>query len=1118
MPLFTESDLKREFSAAYLARGRDYQARGQVMGLAVDPDDGLITAKIRGSGKQPYRASIAIHSARAGRARIEGDCTCPVGFNCKHVVAALLETLALDKVNTAPVKTVKTKKPAPPMEDPALRTWLDRLAQRTAAPREAVPAPDAGERLIYLLRLDHRLRLAYAWVDIQLVRLLKAGGYGKTQSFSGGLQSTARCVTDADRAIFRWLEVLRQEVLVGGGFGSYPLGGTEGSRVLAMLLATGRCHWLNKNHPPLTLGAPRHGVPGWHVEDDGRQRIECRDAGNVDAVLPLMPPWYVDTALAQCGPLDTGLSEALAAELFAAPSLAPDQAPAARAALSRYFANDAPALPQIFGEARAQRIAPVPHLRLLHQSLALRADQQWRLGVSRLDTELVRPHFDYDGIVVTPDDPRQELLRVAGGKLARIARNFPAEKRALAMLDEWGFAPLRELELFDNPPKECAHDWWLMDEDRGPALLDFSLNGVPQLCAAGWQIEIDADYPYRLVETEADWYADIEEDATADWFGVALGISVDGERVNLLPLLLDWLREAKLAREDIDALADADHVMARLPDGRLLPIPMARVRSVLATLTELYGDNPLDSRGRLTLARAQAGQLTNLEAAFGAPLAWSGGERLRELGARLRDFQGIRPVEPPVGLQAELRDYQREGLNWLQFLREYELGGVLADDMGLGKTVQALAHLAIEKETGRLDRPALVIAPTSLMHNWQREAQRFTPQLRTLTLHGSTRHQDFGRLAEHDVIFTTYPLLPRDAEALLAQDYHIVILDEAQAIKNPKAKAAEVVRQLKTRHRLCLTGTPMENHLGELWSLFHFLMPGLLGDERRFRQLFRTPIEKHADHGRRQALARRLAPFLLRRTKEQVATELPPKIEMVRSVELEGAQRDLYESIRLALHDKVRSEIQKKGLARSQIVILDALLKLRQVCCDPRLLKLDSAKKVKRSAKLELLMEMLPALLEEGRRVLLFSQFTSMLALIEAALTERQIDYVLLTGDTRDRATPIDRFQAGEVPLFLISLKAGGTGLNLTAADTVIHYDPWWNPAVERQATDRAHRIGQDKTVFVYKLITTGSVEEKIGQLQARKQALADGVFGKAGAEGPAFTVEDLEALFAAAE
>ncbi|MGH8307444.1 MAG: DEAD/DEAH box helicase, partial [Gammaproteobacteria bacterium] len=368
------------------------------------------------------------------------------------------------------------------------------------------------------------------------------------------------------------------------------------------------------------------------------------------------------------------------------------------------------------------------------------------------------------------------------------------------------------------------------------------------------------------------------------------------------------------------------------------------------------------------------------------------------------------------------------------------------------------------------------------------------------------------------IVLTTYALLPRDAKVLAAQEYRAVILDEAQAIKNPKAKAAQIVRGLKARQRLCLTGTPMENHLGELWSLFHFLMPGFLGDERHFKRLYRTPIEKHGDTERQAALARRIAPFMLRRTKEQVAAELPPKTEILRTVELESAQRDLYESIRLAMHEKVRQEIEKKGFARSQIVILDALLKLRQVCCDPRLLKLTSAKKVKQSAKLALLMDMLPDLIEEGRRILLFSQFTSMLALIEPELAARELPYVLLTGDTRDRATPIDRFQSGHVPLFLISLKAGGTGLNLTAADTVIHYDPWWNPAVERQATDRAHRIGQDKNVFVYKLITQGTVEEKITELQARKQALADGLFGKKRTNASAITAEDLTMLLSAAE
>ena len=437
-----------------------------------------------------------------------------------------------------------------------------------------------------------------------------------------------------------------------------------------------------------------------------------------------------------------------------------------------------------------------------------------------------------------------------------------------------------------------------------------------------------------------------------------------------------------------------------------------------------------------------------------------------------------------------------EGVAWLQFLRSFELGGILADDMGLGKTVQALAHILIEREAGRLDRPALVIAPTSVVPNWKAETARFAPELRVHVSHGLKRKEEFGQFARSDLVLTTYPLLARDKEALLAQEFHLVILDEAQQIKNAKTQAAKVVQQLKARHRLCLTGTPLENHLGELWSLFHFLMPGFLGDADAFRRLYRTPIEKRADEPRRLSLARRIRPFVLRRTKEQVAAELPAKTEIGEVIELGDAQSDLYETVRAAMDERVRAEIAARGLAQSQIVVLDALLKLRQICCDPRLLKLDAAKKVKDSAKLARLLEMLEELLAEGRRVLLFSQFTSMLELIEQDLKARGIGYVKLTGETRDRKKPVDAFQSGKVPLFLISLKAGGTGLNLTAADTVIHYDPWWNPAVENQATDRAHRIGQDKPVFVYKLIVAGSVEEKIAQLQAKKAALAAGVLG----------------------
>ncbi|MGL5632966.1 MAG: DEAD/DEAH box helicase, partial [Azovibrio sp.] len=461
-----------------------------------------------------------------------------------------------------------------------------------------------------------------------------------------------------------------------------------------------------------------------------------------------------------------------------------------------------------------------------------------------------------------------------------------------------------------------------------------------------------------------------------------------------------------------------------------------------------------------------------------------------------------------------LRDYQRTGLAWLQYLREQGIAGILADDMGLGKTAQTLAHLLLEKEAGRLDKPALIVLPTSLVFNWKSEASRFAPDLKILSLHGVGRKQLFDAIPDHDVVLTTYPLLWRDSEILSSYEYHLLILDEAQTVKNSRSRSAGIVRQLKARHRLCLTGTPLENHLGELWAQFDFLLPGFLGDHKSFTRLWRNPIEKQGDLLRRELLARRLRPFILRRRKDEVAKELPQKTTILRTVELSGSQRDLYETVRVAMDEKVRSEIASRGFRRSQIVILDALLKLRQVCCDPRLVKSPAARRVKERAKLELLMDMLPELVSEGRRILVFSQFTTMLDLIQEELRAANLDFVRLTGDTLDRETPIRIFQAGGVPIFLISLKAGGVGLNLTTADTVIHYDPWWNPAVENQATDRAHRLGQDKPVFVYKLIVAGSIEEKILALQEKKAELAAGILSDDRQSDIKFNEYDLAALF----
>jgi SNF2 family DNA or RNA helicase len=401
------------------------------------------------------------------------------------------------------------------------------------------------------------------------------------------------------------------------------------------------------------------------------------------------------------------------------------------------------------------------------------------------------------------------------------------------------------------------------------------------------------------------------------------------------------------------------------------------------------------------------------------------------------------------------------------------------------------------------------------VHNWLEEAARFAPALKVLNLQGSQRKDQFAVIREHDLVLTTYALLWRDQEVLAKHDYHVLVLDEAQYVKNTHTKAAAALRELRARHRLCLTGTPLENHLGELWSQFDFLLPGLLGTQKDFTKRWRTPIEKGDDTVRRDLLARRVRPFMLRRTKNEVAKELPPKTLITRTVELEGAQRDLYETVRVAMQEKVRVAISAQGLARSHLIVLDALLKLRQVCCDPRLVKLDRAAAVTESSKLDLLLQMVPELIAEGRRILLFSQFTGMLSLIAAALTRASIDYVTLTGDTTDRVTPVKRFSQDNVPLFLISLKAGGVGLNLTAADTVIHYDPWWNPAAENQATDRAHRIGQDKPVFVYKLIAAGSIEEKIVALQEKKAALAAAILSGDGANAVKFSADDLDGLLA---
>ncbi|MEJ7727630.1 MAG: DEAD/DEAH box helicase [Polyangiaceae bacterium] len=572
-----------------------------------------------------------------------------------------------------------------------------------------------------------------------------------------------------------------------------------------------------------------------------------------------------------------------------------------------------------------------------------------------------------------------------------------------------------------------------------------------------------------------------------------------------------------------DAGGDTLNSLTRVP-ARLRALPVApnryvtlepeRLARVLRVLLDLWSGTRSEL-GAFRFPAASADLLADLERALGdeRPVRWVGGSGVVERARALAAAPGFCPQ--PVALRAVLRPYQHQGLSWMQHLREHDAGGVLADDMGLGKTLQTIAHLAIEKEARRLDLPSLVVVPTSLVGNWQRELRRFAPHLRVVVWHGHARRRVEPQLARAEVVITTYPLLCRDQATFEALPLHYLVLDEAQAIKNPRSLAAKAVRALDARHRLCLTGTPVENNLEELWSIFDFLMPGLLGSSAQFRHRYRTPIETAGDEDALLALRERVQPYVLRRLKETVATELPPKTVLVRPVELSGDQRDLYESIRIAAHGDVRKAIREKGFSGSAIAVLDALMKLRQVCCDPRLCAMPGAREVRGSAKYEVLLSLLERQLGQGRRVLVFSQFTRMLALISEGLLHKGIRHLTLTGQTQDRQARVDAFEQGKADVFLISLKAGGVGLNLVSADTVVHYDPWWNAAAQAQATDRAYRIGQTRPVFVHNLIVAGSVEERMLRLQERKKYLADTLFGTSEGARPALCEADLEDLFA---
>ena len=996
---------------------------------------------------------------------------------------------------------------------------LDQWFNHTLMP--AKPVADPEHCLSYHLRRNQRDPSCWT-VEVVRARRLKSGALGvqkRYRSIEAAREAESRTATAEECHLLGWLGGLRHP---GQSYVDHPQMSTESgvtTEMFARLLATGRCFVEDFAHP-LAAGPALKQEPIWGESEPGKWRLTVRQhQGSVNerevTVLPLSPPWYIVDGVA--GPIDSVVLSAMSG-LVRMPPIPTTLLPAAIARLrERVPAMPSPATTITVG---APSLMVTGHLITWKPTVSPLSDVRRRIPV-----ELVLFGVQYGTVLSDPIG----VGPVTGADGQPILRDRQREAELAHQLRQMGLVPVSELEeratklgwsslLNKQLPMRCwvCKATVLNSNLIDPIILPPAILSV--LAASGWTVAGSEVLPEALTAAtiEAHFRESTEplEAGGNDWFQLDLGVRFGDERIDLTPIIATLILDpAAVGRLPQVTLEGRVWVCVGVPDGRVIRVPLDLLQRLVAHLTALF-DAPPQAGGW----RTDPWQALSLDGIAG--LEAINGPRLTDLAKRLAALVADDEMEPPATLLATLRPYQKRGLAWLQRLRAAGTGGVLADDMGLGKTVQAIAHLCTEHAAGRLSQPALVVGPASLVGTWRRELARFAPHFTVVILHGGARARTSTSILEGrpQVVITTYATLMRDAEEVAKIEWSVLIADEAQAIGNPAIKSGQAVRRLKVGQRLALTGTPMSNHLGELHTLMSWLVPGLLGSPARFDKAFRRPIEKGGDQVRAGILRRRIAPFMLRRTKELVAPELPPRTETVVTVELEGGQRALYESVRLAMDERIRAVIAAKGLAKSHIDVFEALTKLRLCCCDPRLVKSAGKKTVTEagSAKLDWLRTSLPELIEEGRRILVFSQFTSWLDLIERdALTPAGLSWLRLDGSTVDRDTPVQRFQRGEVPIFLLSLKAGGTGLTLTAADTVIITDPWWNPAAEDQAADRAHRIGQDKPVFVWRLVAEGTVEERILALQARKRALMSAMLDDQGQSVPAFTEADLAALLA---
>ncbi|WP_411826746.1 SNF2-related protein [Luteolibacter sp. AS25] len=1030
-----------------------------------------------------------------------GNCTCPVGVECKHSAAVLKYLQKRSKIYAK----ATGKLPSHAL-DWQTEEWLKRLEQGVVKTAEAVAEKETvyGKFLAFCLE-KMVLEDQPPVLTLRIGTRLKGGGVSLDKSYAAAdIMNPPKYMSEDDLPL-----VIRYRQLQKADDSYYGLSveGDGPASLVRNVMENGRLFFYKggRNMPnlmtvPVSEGEPVSVRAAWAHQYDGTLKPELRFSKNGLSFIAADPAMYVDFRENVIGELESDLPGNLLRIWTQGPHVAKNS--------TAPVAKKLRALPTVSGKK-------IPGPVELKEEAGEDVDPTAKLWIGRLQTRTGKiiaavPTFRYGSSSEIPAKATEGVTgyysEIVGQKYITWRRRLDLESELYNSLLENGFAKADRSFISKKSGEDLNHALVLrdqMNEDIFPWLEFLDSPVADELRDKGWQLEVDPNQGLQLHELD-ELFPDLVEEPNhgIEWFRFDISGQVEGKNISMIPHIAEAIREGILeaspySKEREEGLWSATcHTEVFLPEYMLIScenpsdgyikFPSGRFQEICKQVAHLFqGD---EATGPLRVDRLGAADIAgtlNIDTSATT-------RSLAKLGRELKNIDSLPVANVPAGLNAELREYQREGFSWLQFLAQHGLHGILADDMGLGKTLQTLCHLSAEaaKNPGR---PSLVIAPTSVVPNWVAEAEKFTPGMRILMLHGSDRGEHFENIAKVDLVVTSYPLLTRDIGILEEQDWHVIVLDEAQYIKNPKAIVAKNACKLKSAHRVCLSGTPMENHLGELWSLMRFLMPGLLKDEKTFNKHFRKPIEKDRSMDAQRALNRRISPLILRRTKDQVATELPEKTEIVHHIDLTKKQTDLYESVRASMDKRVRDAISAKGLGQSHIIVLDALLKLRQICCHPQLLKTPAAQNIKESAKLDFLTkDLLPTLLEEGRRTLVFSQFTSMLSMIEEHLVKEGIPYLKLTGQTKDRGALVEKFQTGDVPVFLISLKAGGTGLNLTAADTVIHYDPWWNPSAESQATDRAHRIGQTKPVFVHKLACTGTIEDRILELQKKKSALVE--------------------------